>query len=155
MGSRKESPGHHRCLPTCMATRLQGPRGHQGAEPPASAPRGTRGPGLMQSPQQAASSPLLVGFGPQKVFLKIPYWWGSWVARSVERMTSAQVMISQLVSSSPESGSVLTAQSLEAALDSVSPSLCPSPLCLSERNVKKKYYIGYQHFKIRKLDMKI
>ena len=38
-------------------------------------------------------------------------------------LTSAQVMISQLVSSSPELGSVLMAQSLEPALDSVSPSL--------------------------------
>ena len=35
------------------------------------------------------------------------------MAQSVERLTSAQVMISQLVSSSPASGSVLTAQSLE------------------------------------------
>ena len=32
-----------------------------------------------------------------------------------------------LTGSSPASGSVLTAQSLEPALDSVSPSLCPSP----------------------------
>ena len=55
------------------------------------------------------------------------------VAQSVKCATSAQVMISQSVSSSPASGSVLTAQSLEPASDSVSPSLCPSPimLCLS------------------------
>ena len=52
---------------------------------------------------------------------------GAWVAQSVKRPTLAQVMISQSVSSSPASGSVLTAQSLEPALDSVSPSLCPSP----------------------------
>ena len=50
---------------------------------------------------------------------------GRWMAQLVERMTSAQVMISWFVSSSPASGSVLTAQSLEPALDSVSP--CPSP----------------------------
>ena len=50
---------------------------------------------------------------------------GIWVAQSLKRLTSAQVMISQFVSSSPASGSVLTAQSLEPALDSVSPSLCP------------------------------
>ena len=59
---------------------------------------------------------------------------GAWVAQSVERPTSAQVMISQLVGSNPASGSVLTAQSLEPASDSVSPSLsAPSPpmLCLS------------------------
>ena len=49
--------------------------------------------------------------------------WGAWVAQSVERPTSAQVMISRSVSSSPASGSVLTAQSLEPASDSVSPSL--------------------------------
>ena len=41
------------------------------------------------------------------------------------------VMISQFVGSSPELGSVLTAQSLEPASDSVSPSLpAPSPLML-------------------------
>ena len=38
---------------------------------------------------------------------------GAWVAQSVERLTLAQVMISGSVSSSPVSGSVLTAQSLE------------------------------------------
>ena len=45
------------------------------------------------------------------------------MAQSVECPTSAQVMISELVSSSPVSGSVLAAQSLESASDSVSPSL--------------------------------
>ena len=49
------------------------------------------------------------------------------MARSVERPTSAWVMISQFMVSSPASGSVLTAQGLEPASDSVSPSLCPSP----------------------------
>ena len=48
---------------------------------------------------------------------------GAWVAQSVERLTSAQVTISWSVSSSPASGSVLTAQSLEPVSDSVSPSL--------------------------------
>ena len=59
---------------------------------------------------------------------------GAWVAQSVERPTSVQVMISWFVSSSPTSGSVLTAQSLEPASDSVSPSLSaplPLMLCLS------------------------
>ena len=56
---------------------------------------------------------------------------GTWVAQSVERPTSAQVMISQFVSSSRASGSVQTAQSLEPASDPVSPSLsAPSPLML-------------------------
>ena len=57
---------------------------------------------------------------------------GVWVAQSVERPTSAQVMISQLVSSSPASGYVLTSQSLESASASVTPSLsAPLPLTLS------------------------
>ena len=40
-------------------------------------------------------------------------------------------MISWFVCSRPAPGSVLTAQSLEPALDSVSPALCPSPTCAS------------------------
>ena len=71
--------------------------------------------------------------------LKIRPRWDAWVAQSVERPTSAHVMTLQFVSSSPASGSVLTAQSLEPALDSVSPSLCHFPahalsLCLSKMN---------------------
>ena len=50
------------------------------------------------------------------------------MAQLVKRLTSAQVMISQFMSLSPASGSVLTAQSLEPALDSVSPSLSAPPL---------------------------
>ena len=58
--------------------------------------------------------------------------WGTWVAQSVKPLTSAQVMISQLVSSSPMLGFVLTAQSLEPASDSVSQSLSsPHPLALA------------------------
>ena len=60
--------------------------------------------------------------------------WGTWAAQSVERPTSAQVTISRSMSSSPASGSVLTAQSLEPVSDSVSPSLSaplPLMLCLS------------------------
>ena len=53
---------------------------------------------------------------------------GAWVAQSVKHPTSAQVMISWFVGSRPASGSVLTAQSLESALDPVSPSLSASPL---------------------------
>ena len=49
--------------------------------------------------------------------------WGAWMAQSVKHPTSAQVMISQSVNSISTSGSVLTAQSLEPASDSVSPSL--------------------------------
>ena len=52
------------------------------------------------------------------------------MAQSVDRPTSAQVMISQFMSSSPTTGSVLTAQSLESALDSVSLSLSAPPLLM-------------------------
>ena len=52
------------------------------------------------------------------------------MAQSVERPTSAQVMISQSVSLSPALGSVLTAQTLELALDSVCPSLSVPPLLM-------------------------
>ena len=48
---------------------------------------------------------------------------GAWVAQLVEQLTSAQVIISWFMGSRPASGSVLTAQSLEPAADSVSPSL--------------------------------
>ena len=51
---------------------------------------------------------------------------GTLVAQSVKRPTSAQAIISQFMSSSPTSGSVLTARSLEPALDPVSPSLSVS-----------------------------
>ena len=50
------------------------------------------------------------------------------MAQSVKRLTSAQVMISQFVCSSPASGPVLTAQNLEPVSDSVSPSLSAPPL---------------------------
>ena len=63
--------------------------------------------------------------------------WGAWVAQSFGHPTSAQIMISWFVSSSPTLGSVLTAQSLESASDSVSPSVSAPPplmLCLSKMN---------------------
>ena len=70
---------------------------------------------------------------------------GPRVAESVKHLTSAQVTISRFVSLSPALGSVLTAQSLEPALDSVSPILYAPPplaLCLSLSqkliNIKKK-----------------
>ena len=65
------------------------------------------------------------------------------MAQSVKHLTSAQVMILRFVSSSPVLGSVLTAESLESALDSVSPSISISlpHLCsvsLSKINKCKK-----------------
>ena len=64
--------------------------------------------------------------------------WGTWVAQSVKHLTSAQVMILQLVGSSPWSGSVLTAQILEPALYSVSPSLSASPLLILSLSLSQK-----------------
>ena len=61
----------------------------------------------------------------------------AWMAQLVKHLTSAQVIISRFMSSSPTSGSVLTAQSLEPPWDSVSPSLSAPPLlvlCLSKMN---------------------
>ena len=52
------------------------------------------------------------------------------MAQSVGYPTSAQAMISRFVGSSPASGSVLTAQSLDPALDSVSPSLSDPPMLM-------------------------
>ena len=53
------------------------------------------------------------------------------MAQSVKHLTLAQFMISLFVSLSPKTGSVLTAQSLEQALDPVSPFLSAlSPACV-------------------------
>ena len=63
-----------------------------------------------------------------------------YLAQLVGCLTLTQVMISQLLSSSPVLGSVLTAQNLEPASDSGSPSLSAPPplmLCLS-LSVKNK-----------------
>ena len=65
------------------------------------------------------------------------------MAQSVKHPTLAQVTISWFVSSSPVSDSVLTAQSLEPASDSVSPSLCALPslvlsFSLTQINKNKK-----------------
>ena len=64
---------------------------------------------------------------------------GTWVAQSVKCLTSAQVMISLFMSSSPTFVSVLTTQSLEPASDSVSLfSLCPSPTCTLSLSLSQK-----------------
>ena len=72
-------------------------------------------------------------------------WQGAWVAQSVKRPALAQVMIWWFTSWSPEGGSVLTAQSLEPALDSLTPSLSAPPrlacaLSLSKINVNKNLF---------------
>ena len=70
------------------------------------------------------------------------------MTQSVKRPTLAQVMMSQFVSSSPALGSVLTAQSQETVLASVSPSLSAFPpftlclsLSLSKINIEKNFLI--------------
>ena len=63
---------------------------------------------------------------------------GAWVAQSVKRPTSAQVIISQFMGLSLTSGSVLTAYSLEPTLDSVSFSLCLYPLLILCLSLKTK-----------------
>ena len=66
--------------------------------------------------------------------------WGAWVPQSVKHPTLARVMILLFSRSSPRSGSVLTAQNLEPALDSLSPSLSAPPLlmlCLSLSKMNK------------------
>ena len=60
--------------------------------------------------------------------LRMQEFWGAWVAQSVKRLTSAQVMISWFVGSTSTSGSVLIAQSLDPALDSVFTSFSAPPL---------------------------
>ena len=79
-------------------------------------------------------------------WIKKMWYRGAWVVQSVERPTLAQVMISQFVSSSPTSGSVLTAQSLKPASDSVSPSLSDPPLfmlslCLRNKLFSERYHM--------------
>ena len=59
---------------------------------------------------------------------KIGLSWGAWVAQSVKRSTSAQVIILQFMSLRPLLGSGLTVWSLEPASGSVSPSLSAPPL---------------------------
>ena len=64
---------------------------------------------------------------------------GALVARSIKHPTSAQVMNDLgSVSSSPASGSVLTAQSPEPASDSVSPSLSAPPPLLGSLALPQK-----------------
>ena len=68
-------------------------------------------------------------------------------AQSVGHLTSAQVMISRFVSSSPASGSVLTARGLELLrILCLALSLCPSPahtlsVCLSLKNNFNKKWV--------------
>ena len=63
---------------------------------------------------------------------------GTRVAQLVKCLTSSQVMILRFMSPSPALGSGLTAQGLGPALDSVSPSLYPSPTHALSLSLKNK-----------------
>ena len=72
----------------------------------------------------------------QPSIIKSRIYVGTSVAQLVKCPTSTRVMISRFMGSSPTSGSVLTAQSLEPLSDSVSPSLSTPPplmLCLFQK----------------------
>ena len=73
------------------------------------------------------------------------------MAQSVKRPTSVQVMISWSVSLSPASGSVLAAQGLEPASDSVSPSLSDPPpfMSLSVSKINKHKKIKNNNLKVK------
>ena len=82
----------------------------------------------------------------EQTILKFVWNCGTWVVQSVKRPILAQVMISWFMGLGSMSGSVLTAQSLEPALESVSPSLpAPPPpvlglsfsVSVSKINIKK------------------
>ena len=60
------------------------------------------------------------------------------MAQSVKPPTLAQIMISQFMSSSPILGYVLTAQTLEPASDSVSPTLSAPLLLILSLSLKNK-----------------
>ena len=67
------------------------------------------------------------------------------MAQLVKRLTSAQVMTSRFVSLSPLSGSVLTAQSLEPASDSVPPSFSGSPLLMLSLSLSLSLSLKNKH----------
>ena len=96
-----------------------------------------------------ATTTVIVGDEWTGMFESVLNGWGRWVAPSVKHPTSAQVMISRSMSSSPASGSALTSWSLDPASGSVSPSLSVPPLlmlCLSlslskiNKNMKKNFF---------------
>ena len=90
------------------------------------------------SPSLSALPLLMLSLSLFLSLSKINKHWGAWVAQLVKHLTLAQVMISRFGSLSPASGSVLTAQSLEPALDSVSPSLSAPPLLALWPSLKNK-----------------
>ena len=65
----------------------------------------------------------------------------AWVAQLVKHLTSGQVMISQFVGSSPVSGSMPMAQSLEPASILCLPLACSHSVSLKNKNKHKKKYL--------------
>ena len=93
---------------------------------------GTPGGGLLGRAHPPPGRPVPVPWRPAsqpeaRLLLQNGSPWSTWVAQSVKRPTSAQVMISRFVGSSPAPGSVLTAWNLEPASGSVSPPLVRLP----------------------------
>ena len=114
------SPGAHR-----------GPAGWHRARPKPLSPR--KVPRQFWERLKFESHQTVWKTGHQTQFKK-EIWLGHLGGSVGKHPTSAQVMISQFVGLSPTSGSVRTAQGLEPASDSVSPSLSALPpfmLCLS------------------------
>ena len=72
--------------------------------------------------------------------IKMSHLRGAWVAQSVKCLTLAHIMIPWFVSLNPTSGSVLRAQTLEPASDSVSaPLFLAHALSLSLKNKLQKF----------------
>ena len=69
------------------------------------------------------------------IFVNIWYSQGAWAAQLIKHLTWAQVMISWLSSSSPTSGSVLTAQPGACFRFCVFPSLCSLPAVCAHTRV--------------------
>ena len=97
----------------------------------------------LKNPWSYQHIPVLSKIPSNVISLNIKKIRGAWVPQSVRHPTSAQVVISQFVSLSPASGSVLTTQSLEPASDSVSPSLSAPPLLVLSLSLSKTN----KHFK--------
>ena len=70
--------------------------------------------------------------------LKSAQKWGTRGTQSVKCLTSAQVMISRFMGSSPVSGSLLSAWSLEPVSDPLSPSLSAPLLLLLSQKINLK-----------------
>ena len=72
---------------------------------------------------------------------------GAQVAQSVERLTSAQVVISQSVSSSPALGSVLTARAWSLLQILCLPLSLPLPAHALSLSLRNKYFLKFKRQK--------